>query len=542
MAAASTVPETVTLKPIETYRLSKSNVQRIDLEDQTTGKAEYTQDFDLPGMRIAVVAHAPRFGGTVASYDDTQARAVSGVENIVEIPTGVAVIANSFWTAQQARNLLSIDWDESSAFKMSSPEIVEQFKEIADTQGLIARDDGSVVDAIATSERVLEAEFEFPLLAHAPMEPLNYVVQWTGDQCRIWSGTQAQTSDQIDAASILDIPLQNVEIHTLLAGGGFGRRGCTDFVREALHIAKALGPDEAPVKLMWTREDDMQAGMYRPLNFHRLRAGIDASGNIKAWQHCLVGQSIAAQNAPTWIENGIDAMSVNGAHNWLYDIPNIRVETHAPELPIPVLWYRGVGATHTVFSVETFVDEIAALTGQDPLDYRLSMLKDEPRMASVVRLVAEKAGWGSSLDANQGRGISICSMRGTFIGQVAQVSIHDDDSYSVDRVVTAIDCGLALNPDVIRAQMEGGTGFGLSAVLGDAITLRDGYVEQDNFDRYPLLRIGQMPEVDVHIVPSSEPPSGVGELAPMAIGAAVANALHGVTGNRYRSLPIRRAS
>jgi isoquinoline 1-oxidoreductase beta subunit len=541
LAAAGPVPETVALKPIDAYRLSNSNVRRLDIEDKVNGKAQFTQDFNCPGMKVAVVAHPPRFGGSVASYDGTKAKAVAGVEAIVEIPTGVAVVANSFWVAQTASDLLSIDWDESDAFKMSSRDIVEQFKVIADTDGVLARDEGSIEDAFVASEKTLEAEFEFPFLAHATMEPLNCVVRWSGDKCKIWSGTQTQTSDQADAADILGVDLENVEVVTLLAGGGFGRRGCTDFTREALEIAKVLGPSDAPVKLMWTREDDMQAGMYRPLTFHRLRAGIDASGNINAWRHRLVGQSIAAQAQPEWIVNGVDAMSVNGAHNWLYDIPNVRVETHSPELPIPVLWYRGVGGTHAVYSVETFLDEIAALAGRDPLEYRLDMLKAEPRMAAVARMVAEKADWGSSLDANQGRGIALWKLRGTYLGQVAEVSVHDDNSFSVDRVVTAVDCGFAVNPDVIRAQMEGGTGFGLSSTLGDAITFRDGYVEQDNFDQYPLLRIGQMPEIDVHIMPSSEAPSGVGELTAMAGGAAVANALHGVTGKRYRSLPILRA-
>ena len=539
LAAANRVPETVKLKPIDAYQVSNSNVRRLDIEDKTNGKAQFTQDFSVPGMKVAVVAHPPRFGGTVASYDDTKARALAGIQTIVEIPTGVAVIANSFWAAQKARDLLSIEWDESNAFKKSSQDIVEHFKAIADTDGVLARDEGTIDDAIASSEKILEAEYEFPFLAHATIEPLNCVVQWSGDKCKIWSGTQQQTRDQADAADILGIALEDVEIVTLLAGGGFGRRGCTDYAREAMHIAKALGPSDAPVKLMWTREDDMKAGMYRPLNYHRMRAGIDGSGNIKAWQHCLVGQSIAAQHMPAWIENGVDDMSVSGAHNWLYDIPNIRVETHAPELPIPVLWYRGVGGTHAVYSVETFIDEIAALAGRDPLEYRLDMLKAEPRMVAVARMVAEKADWRSTLEANQGRGIAICKLRGTYLGQVAEVSVHNDSNFSVDRVVTAIDCGLAINPDVIHAQMEGGTGFGLSSTLGDAITLRDGYVEQDNFDQYSLLRINQMPEIDVHIVPSSESPSGVGELAAMTVGAAVANALYSATGNRYRTLPIR---
>jgi len=541
LAAAIPVPETVQLKPTDAYRFSKIKLRRLDIEDKTNGKARFTQDFSVPGMKVAVVAHPPRFGGTVLSYDDAKAKALAGVETIIEIPTGVAVIANSFWVAQKARDLLLIEWDESSAFKMSSRDIVEQFKALADTEGVFARDEGAIDDAMESSEKTLEAEYEFPLLAHATIEPLNYVVHWSGDKCKIWSGTQQQTKDQTDAADILGVALDDVEIVTSLAGGGFGRRGCTDYAQEAMHIAKALGPSDVPVKLMWTREDDMKAGMYRPLNYHRMRAGIDASGNIKAWQHRLVGQSIAAQHQPSWIDNGVDSMSVNGAHNWLYDIPNIRVETHSPELPIPVLWYRGVGGTHAVYSVETFIDEIATLAGRDPLEYRLAMLKSEPRMTAVARMVAEKAGWGSPLDAKRGRGMAIWKLRGTYLGQVAEVSVQDSGEFSVDRVVTAIDCGLPINPDVIRAQMEGGTGFGLSSTLGDAITLRDGYVEQDNFDQYPLLRINQMPAIDVHIVPSTEPPSGVGELAAMAVGAAVANALHSVTGTPYRSLPIRAA-
>lgn len=540
LAAAGPVPETVNMKPIEAYKHTNSNVQRIDIDDKTTGKAQFTQDFDLPGMQVAVVAHPPRFGGVVASFDDTKARAVPGVTDVVEIPTGVAVIADSFWAAQRARDLLSIDWDESNAFKKSSHEVIDQFKAIADTEGTFARDDGSIANAFATAEGIIEAEFEFPYLAHAPIEPLNCVVQRLDGECRIWSGTQQQTTDQQDAAKILGIPVGNVEIFTLFAGGGFGRRASSDYASEAVHIAKALGPDSL-VKLMWSREDDMRSGSYRPLNLHRLRAGVDSAGNITAWRHRLVGQSIASQTKPAWIENGVDAMSVNGAHNWLYDIPNIRVETHSPELPVPVLWYRGVGATHTVFSVETFIDEVASIVRRDTMEYRLAMLDDEPRMAAVARLVAEKADWGSSLGQNQGRGIAICKMRGTYLGQVVEVRVHGDNSFSVDRVVTAIDCGLVINPDVVRAQMEGGTGFGLSSALGDAITLRDGYVEQSNFDQYPLLRMHQMPDVTVHIVHSSEPPSGVGELAPMAVGAALANALYAVTGKRHRSLPIRHA-
>ena len=541
LAATESVPENVILKPTSEYRFSKQAVRRVDVADKTIGKAVFTQDFTLPGMLTAMVAHPPRFGGVVKSFDATNAKAIAGVVDIFEIPTGVAVVANNFWTAQKARDLLSIDWDETNAFTMSSQDIVERFKSMADTTGAIARDQGSVTESFAASEKLIEAEFEYPMLSHAPIEPLNCVVRWSKEKCEIWNASQEQSREQLDAADFFGLTKDQVEIHTLLAGGAFGRRACADYTHEAMHIAKVLGED-TPVKLMWSREDDMKSGQFRPLNYHRMRASLDAAGNITAWHHSLVGQSIAMQTVPAWVENGVDGMSVTGAHDWLYDVPNIRVETHSPELAIPVLWYRGVGATHTVFSVETFVDEIATLAGREPLNYRLGMLKKQPRMAAVARLAAEKAGWDSTLSPNQGRGIAICHVRGTYLAQVAEVSVHDDNSFSVDRIVTAIDCGLVINPDIVHAQMEGGVGFGLSSVLGDAITLRDGYVEQSNFDQYKLLRINQMPEVDVHIVPSAEAPSGIGELAPMAVGAAVANALHVVTGRRYHKLPITSAS
>jgi isoquinoline 1-oxidoreductase beta subunit len=433
LAAAVPVPATVQPKPIDQYRFANENLRRVDIEDKTTGAAEFTQDFSLPGMKIAVVAHAPRFGGVVASFDDAEAKAVTGVSQVVEIPTGVAVIADSFWAAQKARDLLSIKWDESNALKKSSDEILDDFKELAKSAGTVAREDGSIADGVAASSNAISAEFEYPMLAHATIEPLSYVVQWSADRCRIWAGTQMQTIDQNNAAEILGIPAENVEIQTLLAGGGYGRRGCEDYTREAMQVAKALGPTGTAVKLMWTREDDMQAGMYRPLNYHRLQVDTDSNGKIVAWQHRLVGQSIASQAMPAWVYNGIDSMSVQGAHDWLYDIPNVRVESHSPELPIPVLWYRGVGATHTVFSVETIIDEAASRAGREPLAYRLSMLGNQPRMAAVARLAAEKAGWGEPLAAGRGRGIAICWQRRSYLAQVAEVTAHDDGSFSVDR-------------------------------------------------------------------------------------------------------------
>jgi isoquinoline 1-oxidoreductase beta subunit len=539
-AARRPVPETVTPKSPENYTLVGEDRPRLDVEIKTNGVAQFTQDLKLPGMLIAVVAHAPRFGGVVKSFDDTKARAADGVVDVVEVPSGIAVVAEDFWSALKARELLSIEWDESNAFKQSSHDIVQQYKAIADTPGTVAREEGSIADAFSTATQVLETEFEFPFLAHSPSEPLSCIVRVSGDKCEFWNAAQQQTVDQQVAAEIVGIQPEQVEIHTLMAGGAYGRRACNDYTSEAVHVAIALGAD-VPVKLMWTREDTMRAGQYRPLNYHRLRAGLNNDGELVAWHHRLVGQSIAELHVPAWVVDGIDSMSVHGAHDWLYDVPNIRVESHSPELPVPVLWYRGVGSTHTVFAVETTMDELATTAGIEPLEFRLRMLKDQPRMANVARLAAEKSDWGSTTGPGRARGIAICQQRSTFLAQVAEVSLHDDKSFSVDRVITAVDCGLAINPDVVRAQMEGGTGFGLSSALGDEISFEDGYVQQSNFDTYKLLRIDQMPAVEVHIVPSDEHPTGVGELAPMAVGPAVANALRALTGQSYHKLPIKRS-
>ena len=539
-AAALDVPSTVTPKPFATYRFKDKDIRRVDILDKTNGSAVFTQDLQLPGMKVAVVARPPRFGSRLASYDDSAARNVPGVADVLRIPTGVAVIADTFWAALKGRDSLEVDWDDSDAFTLSSEEIFRKFQTLAKTDGPVARNDGDADAAMKRASKTMEVDFRFPYLAHATLEPLNQIVKWDGDSCEIWGGTQQQTTDQIDAAEILGIGTDDVTVNTLLAGGGYGRRACSDYAREAVEIAKAFGPKGIPIKMMWTREDDMRAGMYRPLNYHRISAGLDDNGNICAWRHTLVGQSIAALVAPQWIYDGIDGMSVNGADDWLYAIDNVRVESHSPELPVPILWYRGVSGTHTVFAVETFIDALAELAGRDPLQYRLDMLQEEPRMAALASAVADKADWETPLGKSQGRGIAICRLRDSYLAQVAEVSVNDDSSYSVDRVVAGIDCGQVVNPDIVRAQLEGGTGFGLSS-MNDAITLRDGYVEQSNFDQYPLLRIQQMPDVETVIMPSDEPPTGVGELATMAAHAAVANALHAVTGKRYYSLPIRNA-
>jgi isoquinoline 1-oxidoreductase beta subunit len=537
LASEQSVPESVTLKSPNEYRLIGSHVRRVDIEGKTNGTVRYTQDFTLSGMLTAVVARPPRFGATLTSFDGLDARAVDGVVDVVGIPNGVAIIATHFWAATRARDVLSIEWDESNAFALSSEDIVAEFKAIVGTGGTIARDDGAYDESLANAQQVIEAEFEFPYLAHAPLEPTNCIVQIAEGKCEIWNAAQQQTRDQADAAAILGLKPEQVEVNQLYAGGAFGRRASKDYTVEAVQVAKAANRSE-PIKLIWTREDDMKAGQYRPLNFHQLRAGLDTAGTLVGWHHRIVGQSILSQEEPAWVEDGVDSTSVHGANDWLYDVPNVRVETQSPEYPVPVLWYRGTGATHTVFAVETLIDDLAALANRDPFEFRISMLGNQPRMANVLSLAADKANWNSPIGSGIGRGISICEQRGTYLAQIAEVSVQDDGTWSVERVSTVIDCGLVINPDVVRAQMEGGTGFGLSSLLGDEITFKNGYVQQSNFDTYRLLRINQMPDIDVDIVSSSEPPTGVGELAPMTVGAAVGNAIYAASGKRHRRLPI----
>jgi isoquinoline 1-oxidoreductase beta subunit len=511
---------------------------RLDIPVKTDGSIVYTQDIKLPGMLIAVVAHAPRFGARVRSFDDTDARSLTGVADVFEVPSGVAVVARDYWTATRARDLISIDWDESEAIRFSSGDLFDEYRQIADVKGTIARDDGRIDDALNDAGKIVEAEYEFPYLCHSAMEPLNCVVQISEGGCEIWNAAQQQTRDQADAAAILGIEPAQVKINMLYAGGAFGRRACKDYTVEAVQVAKGLGTG-VPVKLVWTREDDMQSGQFRPLNFHRLRAGIDDNGKLIAWHHRLVGQSINGQESPAWVENGVDSTSVHGAHDWTYDVPNIRVETHSPEKDVPVLWYRGTGATHTVFAVETFIDEVAHAAQRDPIEYRLDLLDANPRLRNVLHLAAAAFDRDYVDRAGYGRGIAICQQRDTCYAQVAEVAAHDNGNFSVERVVAAVDCGLVINPDILRAQIEGGTGFGLSSTIAEEITIKNGYVEQSNFDRYGLLRINQMPSVDVHIVSSDAPPSGIGDVSPMVTSAAVANALFDATGIRHRRLPIR---
>ncbi len=550
VAATLPVPGEVKLKDPRDFVFIGKPVIRTDSRAKIQGTALFTLDVRLPNMLTAVVAHPPRFGAKVKSFDAGRAKAVHGVEAVVPIATGVAVVARNFWAAQKGRNALTVDWDESAAFKLDSAAIMTQYRELARQPGAIARKDGDPEAALANAAKVVEAQYEFPFLAHAAMEPMDCVVQLKSDGCEIWNGEQFQTVDQATLAKLLGLRPEQVKLNMLYAGGSFGRRANpqSDYLLEAASIAKALGTGPQagkPVKLVWTREDDMRAGYYRPLYFHSLRAGLDKDGKLLAWQQRIVGQSIVTGTAlEGLVKNGVDITSVEGAANLPYAVPNIQVDLHSPKLAVPVQWWRSVGSSHTAFSTETMIDELAQAAGKDPVRFRLDLLGQHPRHAGVLQLAAAKAGWEQPLapgkaGERRGRGVAVHESFNSYVAQVAEVTVRTDGSIAVDRVVCAVDCGIAINPDIIQAQMEGGIGFGLSAALYGAITFKEGQVEQSNFHDYPLLRLGEMPVVEVHIVPSTEPPTGVGEPGVPPIAPAVANALFAASGQRLRQLPLR---
>jgi isoquinoline 1-oxidoreductase beta subunit len=547
-AARLPVPDTVTLKSPKDFRLIGQQLPRVDVPAKTNGTAQFTLDVTFPGMLVALLQRPPLFGATVKSFDASAAKAVPGVVSVVQVPGGVAVVAKGFWAAKQGRDALKIEWDDSAAEKRSSDAIMAEYRKLAEQPGASARKDGDATHAIAGAAKKISATYAFPYLAHAPMEPLDAVVKLTADSCEIWAGDQFQTVDQGNAARTAGLDPQQVKIHTLYAGGSFGRRANTrsDYIVEAVSIAKALGANGTPVKLQWTREDDIHGGLYRPMYFHKLDAGLTADGKLVGWRHRIVGQSILAGTpfASVMVKNGIDSTSVEGAANVAYAIPNISVELTTTQTGVPVLWWRVVGSSHTAFAVEAFIDEAAHAAGKDPFAFRRDLLAHEPRMRGVLELAAQKAGWDPAkpLPKGRGRGIAVAEAFNTFVAQVAEVSVDKDGNVKVERVVCAVDCGTPINPDVIAAQMEGGIGFGLGAVLHSAITLKDGKVEQNNFDGYQVLRFAEMPKVEVHIVQSGEAPTGVGEPGVAPVGPAVANAIFAATGRRIQSLPFPAAA
>jgi len=539
-AAKLTPPAEVTLKDPKTFRIIGKAVKRLDTPEKTNGSAVFGIDVKLPGLLTAVIARAPVFGAKVRSFNADKARAIAGVKGVHQVDVGVAVVATGFWPAKLGRDALQIEWDEGPMAGFSTERLRQQYQQLARTPGLVARNDGDANGALPSAARKLEAEYEVPYLAHAMMEPLNCVVDLSADRCEIWTGTQFQTVDRATAAAIAGLKPEQVQLHTTLLGGGFGRRAnpACDFVSEAVQVAKAA---QAPVKVIWTREDDIRGGYYRPFWYDRIAAGLDSFNNLAAWKHTIVGQSILAGTPfeQFLVKDGIDGTSVEGAMELPYAIPNIRVELHSPKIGVPVLWWRSVGHSHTAFVVESFFDEVAHAAGKDPVELRRALLAKHPRNLAVLNLAAEKAGWGKPLPAGRARGISVHESFGSWLAQVAEVSVSKQNEVHVHRVVCAIDCGQVVNPDTVKAQMESGIIFGLSAVFYGEITLENGRVQQRNFHDYRMLRMHEAPHIEVHIVPSTEKHGGVGEPGVAPIAAALGNAIFAATGKRIRRLPIR---
>ena len=491
-------------------------------------------------MLTAVVAHPPRFGGTVRSFDATAAKAVKGVVDVVAISRGVAVIAEHTWAAIKGREALMVDWNLDTAESRGSAALMAEFKRLT-TQPptAVAAQRGDAGGAMAKAAKTVEASFEFPYLAHAALEPLDAVARMDNGVLEVWGGHQMPDIYQATAASIAGVTPDKVKLHVMMTGGGFGRRATpdSDVIVEAVECAKAVGW-RAPVKVLWTRADDMAGGRYRPMLLPTVKAGVDAAGTPVAWQHRITGQSILAGGPfEAMMKNGVDPTSVEGVADTPYAIPNMTVELTSVKAGVPVLWWRSVGHTHTAFAMESMIDQLAAAAKADPVAYRRGLLADHPRHRAVLDLAAEKAGWGQPLPQGRFRGVAVHESFGTVVAEVAVITGANRGGVRVERVVCAVDCGVAVNPDQIRAQMEGGIGFGLGAVLHSKITLTDGVVDQGNFDTYRVLRFNEMPRVEVHVVPSAAPPSGVGEPGVPPIGPAVANAL-AAAGRAVRVLPM----
>jgi isoquinoline 1-oxidoreductase beta subunit len=539
-AATMPVPQEVSLKDPSAFKIIGRAMPRLDTPEKVNGKALFGIDARTPGMLTAVVTRPPVFGGKVKSFNGEKAKAVPGVKEVIQIESGIAVVATNFWSANLGRRALEVVWDEGPLAQLSTAGMREQYSNLAKSPGALARKEGDPEAGLARAAKQIHAEYEVPYLAHAMMEPLNCLVDLRAQSCEIWTGTQFQTVDRDAAARVAGLKAEQVKLHTVFLGGGFGRRANpkSDFVVEAVQVAKAV---KKPVKVIWTREDDIKGGYYRPMWYDRIAAGLDSKGNLIAWQHAIVGQSILRGTLfeQALAKNGIDETSVEGAEDIPYEIPNILVDLHSPTLEVPVQWWRSVGHSHTAFVVESFMDEVAHEAGKDPFEFRQKLLARHPRHKGVLDLAAQKAGWGRPLPPGRARGVAMHESFGSFVAQVAEVSVNPGGKVRVHRVVCAIDCGKIVNPDTVAAQMESGVVFGLSAALYGAITFKNGRVEQRNFNDYPVLRMNEMPKVEVYILPSQDQPGGVGEPGVPPIAPAVTNAIFAVTGKRIRGLPIR---
>jgi len=538
-AAQMEPPKDVPLKQPKDFKLIGKSMKRLDTPEKVNGTAIFGIDARVPNMLTALVARPPVFGGKVKSFNAEKAKAIPGVKDVVQVDSGVAVIADDFWSAKTGRDALKVVWDEGPLATLSTKGMREQYANLAKTSGTVAKKAGDPEQVFKEASKQISAEYEVPYLAHATMETLNCLVDLHADSCEIWTGTQFQTSDRNTAARIAGLKPEQVKIHTTYLGGGFGRRANphSDFVAEAVDVAKTV---KKPVKVIWTREDDIKGGYYRPMWYDRIIAGLDEKGDLIAWQHTIVGQSIISGTPfeQMLVMHNVDETSVEGAKDIPYEIPNIVVDLHSPKIGVPVQWWRSVGHSHTAFVVESFIDEVAHAVGKDPYEFRRKLLSKHPRHKGVLELAAQKAGWGASLPEGHARGIAVHESFGSFIAQVAEVSVNPAGEVRVHKVVCAIDCGKVVNPEVIKAQMESGIVFGLTAALFGAITFKDGKVEQSNFHDYQMVRMKNMPKVEVYIMPSQEALGGVGEPGVPPIAPAVANAVFAATGKRIRRLPI----
>ncbi len=539
-AAKLETPKSVTLKNPNDWKIIGKATKRLDGPEKINGTAVFGQDIQFEGLMTAMVARSPVFGGKVKTFDASATKKIKGVKNVLQVPTGVAVIADNYWAAKTGREALKVDWDLGENASLDSKALFAEYKKLAATTGLIAAKAGDNKAAMAKAEKFIDTEYALPYLAHSPMEPLNCSVKIEKDGCEIWTGTQMQGTDQAAAAKILGLKPEQVKIHTVFLGGGFGRRAnpAADFVSEAVQVAKAAG---VPVKTVWSREDDVKGGYYRPMYVHKAKIALDANGMPSAWEHVAVGQSIMAGTPfeAFQIKDGIDATSVEGTADspYLKNIPNYQVSLHTDKTKVPVLWWRSVGHSHTAFVMESLIDELANLAKKDPLEYRRALLKDHPRHLAALNLAAEKADWNKPLAKGVFRGIAVHESFGSFVAQIAEVSV-DKGEVKVHRIISAIDCGLAVNPDSLKAQMESSVSFGLGAAMQSEITFKEGMVEQSNFHDYQVMRMANMPKVEVYIVQSTEKMGGVGEPGLPPVAPAVTNAIFAATGKRIRTLPI----
>ncbi len=535
-ASKLTVPKEVKLKTPEQFTIIGKPLHRLDTPDKANGLAEFGLDAKIANMHYAVIAVCPVFGGKLMSVDDSRAMASPDVIKVLTIDNAVAVVAKHTWAAKRGLDALTIEWDEGKNNTVSTQDLVNDLKKAAKKKGAVATNEGDFNKAFKQANKTFEASYEQPFLAHATMEPMNCTVHVTKNGCEVWVGTQVPTFAQKTAAAVLGIAPEKVKLHNYLVGGGFGRRLETDNIKIAVSFAKQM---TVPIKFVWTREEDIQHDMYRPYYFDTLKAGLNQKGLPVAWSHRIVGSSIMARFAPDSVKNGVDADAVEVAKEPPYTLPNLYVDYVRQEpRGLPTAFWRGVGATRGTFVVESFIDELAHLARQDPLQYRLALLDKTPRLKNVVQLVAEKASWSNAKQSAKGKGISAMFAFGSYLGTVVDVSINAEHEVKVNKVVCVVDCGIVVNPDTVKAQIEGGIVFGLTAVLHDEITIKNGRVEQNNYNDYRMMRINETPVIEVHIVQSAEAPGGIGEPGTAAVGAALTNAIFAATGQRIRKLPV----